>query len=98
MLSQAHSHAPSDLLLIISFSQSTPGPLPLMSIHLSSMHHQNVQDGHHTLLTSEMLCYRSSITLTQSSALRYQVSRSLTLRLAADLDRNHATRCQPCSS
>ncbi|KAG2741800.1 hypothetical protein P692DRAFT_20753743 [Suillus brevipes Sb2] len=79
-----------------------------------------------------MLCYRSSNTSTQSSALRYQVktttsinhsqcktflvlsvlestmpvpdqlmfqvSRSLTLRLAADLDRNHATRCQPCSS
>ncbi|KAG2746442.1 hypothetical protein P692DRAFT_2029381 [Suillus brevipes Sb2] len=52
---------------------STPGPLPLMSIHLSSMHHQSVQDGHHTLLTSEMLCYRSSNTLTPSSALRYQV-------------------------
>ncbi|KAG2741420.1 hypothetical protein P692DRAFT_20750946 [Suillus brevipes Sb2] len=79
-----------------------------------------------------MLCYRSSITSTQSSALRYQVkittsinhsqrksilvlsvsdstipvldqlifqvSRFLTLRLAAELDRNHATRCQPCSS
>jgi hypothetical protein len=34
---------------IISFSQSTPGPLPLtVSIRPSSMHHQNVQYGHHS--------------------------------------------------
>ncbi|KAG1731303.1 hypothetical protein EDD22DRAFT_395402 [Suillus occidentalis] len=30
----------------ISFSRSTPGPLPLMSIRLSTMHHKNVQYGH----------------------------------------------------
>ncbi|KAG2741322.1 hypothetical protein P692DRAFT_20840184, partial [Suillus brevipes Sb2] len=50
------------------------------------------------LISAEMSCFRSSNTLTQSSAVRYQVSRSLTLRLGADLDRNRATRCQPCSS
>ncbi|KAG2741427.1 hypothetical protein P692DRAFT_20750974, partial [Suillus brevipes Sb2] len=43
----------------------------------------------------------SSHCLSQSppcQSLMFQVSRFLTLRLAADLDRNHATRCQPCSS
>ncbi|KAG2741865.1 hypothetical protein P692DRAFT_20839744 [Suillus brevipes Sb2] len=50
-----------------------------MSIRLSSMHYRSVQYVHHSLLTSEMLCYRSSNTSTQSSALQYQVSRSLTL-------------------